>query len=207
MAHLILVRHGKSEWNEKGLWTGWNDVDLHEDGYAEARRAAEAIRDIELHQARVAALKRTRQTFDEIVRTLDREDMDPTVSASLNERDYGIHAGKNKWQVKEEVGDAEFQNIRRGWDHPIPEGERLVDVYDRVVPYYQEQILPRLREGKNVLVVSHGNTLRALAKHLEGLDEKQVCEIEIGTGEVHCYSINSETGEVIEKNVRKSDVV
>ena len=201
MAKLFLVRHGKSEWNKLGLWTGWTDVELVEEGLEEAARAGEALKDEEIHSAHTSVLKRTHQTFEKIKEVAGKHDLTHTPHEALNERHYGVHTVKNKWQVKEEVGEEEFQNIRRGWDHHIPEGETLKDVHARVVPYYEEKIRKELEEGKNVLVVAHGNTLRALAKHLEDLDETQVCELEIGTGEVHCYDID-EAGKVLKKEIK-----
>ncbi|MBI3069894.1 MAG: 2,3-bisphosphoglycerate-dependent phosphoglycerate mutase [Candidatus Levybacteria bacterium] len=118
---------------------------------------------------------------------------------SLNERDYGEFTGKNKWQIKEEVGDEEFLKIRRGFDHPIPGGETLKDVFSRVVPYYQAQILPYLKNGKNVLIVAHGNSLRALVKYLENISDADISGLEIETGEILIYEIDQNEA-VISKN-------
>ena len=201
MAKLILVRHGKSSWNKLGLWTGHTDVDLTEEGHVEAERAGELIRDIEIHHAHVSFLKRTHQTLDGIKRALGRDDIEPQMHAALNERHYGVHTGKNKWEIKEAVGEEEFTKIRRNWDHFIPEGETLKDVHARVVPYYEDEIKPQLTSGKNVLVVSHGNTLRALVKHLEDISEELICNVEIGTGEVLCYEV-AMNGSVTDKEIR-----
>ena len=205
MGRLICVRHGKSAYNALGLWTGHTDVELVDEGRSEARKAGEAIRDIHIHAAHTSMLTRTHQTLDEILGVLERADIEPTRHHALNERHYGIHTGKNKWEVKEAVGEEEFQRIRRGWDTPIPSGETLKDVHERVVPYFEEHIKPDLMAGKNVLVVSHGNTLRALVKHLDKLSEEQVAEVEIATGEVHCYTLD-ETGAVTDKEIRTTDV-
>ena len=191
MAHLILIRHGKSTWNATGQWTGWTDVELNEDGVAEAKRAGEALKDIEIHKAHVSDLKRAQQTLDHIKAVLGK-DIETKTDAALRERSYGIYTGKNKWQVKEEVGEEEFRNIRRSWDHPIPEGESLKDVYARVVPYYEKHILPDLKAGKNVLVSAHGNSLRALIKKLDNISDAAICDLEVGTGEIHCYAFDKE---------------
>lgn len=201
MAKLILVRHGKSEWNKLGKWTGHTDVELAVEGYAEAERAGTLIRDIEIHCAHVSVLKRTHQTFDGIVRALGRADIPCVAHVALNERDYGIHTGKNKWEVKEAVGEEIFTKIRRSWDHPIPEGETLRDAHARVVPYYEQTIKPQLVVGQNVLVVAHGNTLRALVKYLDDISDERICEFEIETGAVHCYDID-ECGQVLTREVR-----
>jgi len=203
MSHLILVRHGKSAWNATGQWTGWTDVDLNEEGVAEAKRAGEALRGIEIHSAHVSDLKRAQQTLDHIKKTLGKE-FETKVASALKERHYGIYTGKNKWQVKEEVGEEEFKKIRRSWDHPTPEGESLKDVYTRVVPYFEEHILPQLKAGKNVLVAAHGNSLRALMKHLDNTSDEAICELEVGTGELHCYAFDTR-GKVVGKEIRASN--
>lgn len=203
MAKLFLVRHGESEYNKLGLWTGKTDVGLVEGGYIEAEKAGEVLKKEKIDKVYVSSLKRTQETFNKIKEVCGKDDLVCQISNALDERDYGIHTGKNKWQVKEEVGDEEFQNIRRGWDTKIPEGETLKDVNARVVPYYEENIKKDLKEGKNVLVVSHGNTLRALIKHLEDLDEVKVCDVEVGTGEVNCYEVD-EDGKARNREVLKA---
>jgi len=200
MAHLLLVRHGKSEWNELGLWTGLSDIDLVERGVGEAREAGRIIAQIGVHSAHVSELKRAKRTLEEILSVISGEGIPVASHVALNERNYGIFTGKNKWQIKEEVGELEFQAIRRSWDKLIPEGETLKDVHDRVVPYYAEYIMKDLLNNLNTLVVAHGNTLRALVKHIEGLDETQVAELEIGTGEVYRYEIDS-LGTVMNKEI------
>jgi len=199
MAYFILVRHGKSEWNQLGKWTGLTDIGLVEEGIEEARRAAEALRTIEIHSAHVSKLLRAQQTLDEMCNVLNIK-LKTSTSAALNERDYGIYTGKNKWQVKDQIGEEEFMRLRRGWDVPIPQGESLKEVHARVVPYYREIILPELMHGKTSLVVSHGNTLRALAKHLEQISDERVAELEIGTGEAHVYSVDK-TGRILDKRI------
>lgn len=203
MAYLILVRHGKSSWNATGQWTGWTDIELNEEGVAEAKRAGEALKDIEIHKAYVSDMKRAKQTLDYITSTLGK-DIETKTAPELKERSYGIYTGKNKWQVKEEVGEEEFKKIRRSWDHPIPEGESLKDVYARVVPYFEKHILSDLKAGKNVLVSAHGNSLRALMKYLDKISDAAVCDLEIGTGEIHCYSFDKE-GKVIGKEIRAAN--
>ena len=126
----------------------------------------------------------------------------PTIAAeALNERDYGIFTGKNKWDIKKQVGDEQFKNIRRAWDVGIKKGESLKDVYGRVIPYYQTEILPKLENGKNVIVVAHGNSLRALVKYLENISDKNVENLEIATGQVYVYKID-ERGKIISKEIR-----
>lgn len=204
MAKLILIRHGKSEWNKLGLWTGWTNVGLIDEGLEEARRAGEAIKDIQLDTVHVSTLKRTHETWREIERVIGGKNMLPKVADELKERSYGIHTGKNKWDVKKELGEEHFQHLRRGWNVPIPEGETMKDVHDRAVPYYRDHILPELKAGKNVLIVGHGNTLRALVKYLEEMDDDGVSELEFGTGEVYVYDVDA-AGKITDKEIRAAN--
>jgi len=201
MSKLFLIRHGKSEWNKLGLWTGWTDISLDEDGRNEALLAGELLKEEHIDTVYTSELKRTHETFEKIKESSGKTHLSHTPHKALNERHYGIHTGKNKWQVKEEVGDEMFQNIRRGWDVKIPEGETLKDVHARVVPYYEENIKKDLFSGKNVLVVSHGNTLRALIKHLENMDDIEICDVEFETGQIHVYELGG-SGEVVSKSVK-----
>ncbi len=201
MSYLVLVRHGRSVWNELGLWTGCTDVDLHDDGRADAKNMAKYLQDIKFDSVFTSKLKRAKETAELILSELNVADLKINEDAALNERDYGIHTGKNKWEVKEEVGEEQFQNIRRGWDCPVPEGETLKDVYNRTVPYFVEHIIPLLKQGKNILIAAHGNSLRALTKYLCALTEEAVCNLEFGIGEVHVYEFDSE-GKVLNYEIR-----
>ncbi len=201
MAYLVLVRHGQSEWNVLGQWTGLTDVALTDEGRKEAQKAATVLQDIDLHKAYTSKLQRAKHTLDEIVKQLQREDIDRTEHPELNERDYGELTGKNKWQVKEEHGEELFTKWRRSWDHPVPGGETLKDVSDRVVPFYEQRIVQDLKAGKNVVVAAHGNSLRSLMKHLEDIADDQVHDVEIMTGEVLVYEID-DNGKMIKKEIR-----
>jgi len=203
MSKLFLIRHGKSEWNKLGKWTGWTDVLLAPEGYQEAEKAGIFLRDEDVHIAYTSDLKRTWQTLEKIKEISGKLDLGFSSHKALTERNYGIHTGKNKWQVKEEMGEEAFLGIRRGWDVPIIDGETLKEVHARVVPFYEENIKRDLMNGENVLVVSHGNTLRALIKHLENLDEVQVCNLEVETGDVHCYLFDNK-GNISGKEIRSS---
>lgn len=204
MAKLILVRHGKSEWNRLGKWTGWTDVGLVAEGIEEARRAAESLKDVKIDHVHVSTLKRAHETFEEMRGILGLGSITPKAHEALRERSYGIYTGKNKWQVKEEVGEEEFKKIRRSWNHPIPEGETMKDVHDRVVPYYRGHILPELMRGESALVIGHGNTFRALVKHLELLSDEAVSDLEFGTGEVYIYEVDN-AGKIIGKEIRAAN--
>jgi 2,3-bisphosphoglycerate-dependent phosphoglycerate mutase len=201
MAYLVFVRHGQSEWNALGLWTGQTDVALSEQGRAEAQKAAEYLQDIPLHKAYTSKLSRAQQTLHEIKAALGTAELETVEHEALNERDYGEFTAKNKWEIKEQLGDEEFTKLRRNWDHPVPGGETLKDVSNRAVPYFEEHILADLKAGRNVIVSAHGNSLRSLMKHLECVADDKVHEVEIGTGEVLVYEI-SDDGTVKGKELR-----
>jgi 2,3-bisphosphoglycerate-dependent phosphoglycerate mutase len=202
MAYLVLVRHGQSEWNALGQWTGLTDVELTQQGRTEARAAAKTLKDISFDAAHTSKLKRAQDTLGEILGELGQAELEAKKSAALNERDYGDLTGKNKWQVRDEHGEEKFMAWRRSWDYPVPDGETLKDVHDRAVPYYEKHILADLKAGKNVIVAAHGNTLRALVKHLEQLPEDAVPSLEIGTGEVYLYEIDEQTGVIRAKEIK-----
>lgn len=121
----------------------------------------------------------------------------------MQERDYGDLTGKNKWDVQKEYGDEQFQKWRRGWDTQPPNGESLKDVYERTVPYYKEEILPQLQQGKNVLVVSSNNALRSLVKYIEKVSDSDVVKIDLATGEAYVYEVDND-GNVVRKEKRAS---
>ena len=204
MAYLALIRHGQSEWNALGLWTGLTDIALVEAGREEARRAADAIAEIPFQVAFTSTLRRAQDTLVEITQKMGATGLPTIRSAALNERDYGDLTGKNKWAIRDEYGEEQFMAWRRGWDAPLPHGETLKDVYDRVVPYYEEQILPRVKQGENVLVVAHGNSLRALVKHLESIADNDIAEVELGTAEVYLYDITPD-GRIVSKEIRAAN--
>lgn len=201
MAYLVLVRHGESEWNAKGIWTGSTDIGLSKKGREEAKMAAESLRGISFQIAFTSVLKRAKETLEEMENVLGIRDLPMVENAALNERDYGDYTGKNKWEVKKEVGEEAFLKIRRSWDYPIPNGESLKDVYARVVPYYQQQISPELKQGKNVLVSAHGNSLRALVKSLDNISDCDVVKLEIPTGQVLVYQVDQD-GKITSKEIR-----
>lgn len=200
MAYLILVRHGRSEWNDKGLWTGFTDIPLNNDGREEAKRTSAFLKDIKIDLAYTSLLKRAQETLQIILDNLKIK-VPVIKDFALNERDYGDYTGKNKWQVKEQLGEDEFLKLRRSWDYPVPNGESLKMVYQRVIPYYQKEILPNLKKGNNILIAAHGNSIRALGKYLENISDEGVADFEIRTGEAWIYKIDKDA-KVISKEVR-----
>ncbi len=201
MPHLALLRHGQSEYNALGLWTGLTDISLNEDGIREAHEAADALRDVRFDVGFTSALKRAQETLDIILKDLGQADIPITRDPALNERDYGDLTGMNKWQVREQHGEEQFLKWRRSWDYPVPGGETLKDVYARVVPYYQAHILPELQQGRNVVVAAHGNSLRALVKYLEDISDEYIPGLEIATGEIYLYNVGPD-GQILDKEIR-----
>ena len=199
---LLLVRHAESEWNVLGKWTGRTDVHLTDKGKREARQLGEIIRDVELHHAFHSEQVRTLETLLGILETSGKAKAPRTSSGQLNERDYGDYTGLNKWEVLEQLGEDVFTRIRRSWDHPIPNGETLQMVYERAIPFYLDHILPKLQAGENVLVVSHGNTLRALIKYLERISDDGISLVEMTFGEILVYEVDA-AGLMHSKAVRK----
>lgn len=200
MGKLVLIRHGESIWNAQGIWTGRTDIDLTQKGFDEAKKAGEGIEHLSFAIAYTAPLVRTRHTLDEIKKVLKDKTFPDFIAPELTERDYGDLTGKNKWQVEKEFGEKQFLAWRRGWDTPPPHGESLQDVYNRVSPFFETQVLPRLKEGENVLIVSSGNELRALIKHIEHISDEDIVTTEIKTGEVYEYTFDK-NGEMTDKKI------
>jgi 2,3-bisphosphoglycerate-dependent phosphoglycerate mutase len=200
MSKLILVRHGRTDWNNKGLWTGKADPDISKGGIEDSKKAGDAIlkNNIKLDKAFTSVQKRSIQTLDVIKETVGLLNIDTERSPLINERDYGVYTGKNKWQVKEEIGEEKFIELRRGWNIPIPEGESLKMVYERAVPYFESVILKEIISGKNVIIVSSGNALRSIIKRIENIKDEDIHKVEFGTGEVYSYDFDDK-GNVLNK--------
>lgn len=202
MAYLALVRHGESQWNAQGLWTGLTNVPLTEKGKQQARNAANALKDIKFDVAYTSKLERAQHTLEEMEEAWGRADMPSVEDQALNERDYGDYTGKNKWEIQKELGEERFLKTRRGWDEAIPNGETLKDVYNRAVPYYQNNILTNLKAGENIVIVAHGNTCRALIKNIENISDADIANVELEPGEIYLYKLDDE-GKVISKEIRE----
>jgi 2,3-bisphosphoglycerate-dependent phosphoglycerate mutase len=205
MAYLILIRHGESQFNAKSLWTGSWDVPLTDKGRHDAQLMAAAITDIKPTVAFTSNLSRATETLAIILRT---NHWKPTVHADarLGERDYGDLTGMNKWAVEKDYGVEQFNKWRRSWDEPVPGGETLKDVSNRVLPYYREHILPELKQGHDCIIAAHGNSLRTLIKHLDHLTNEQVQNLEMPFGEVIIYTLDT-TGHVTAKQARQINTI
>jgi 2,3-bisphosphoglycerate-dependent phosphoglycerate mutase len=191
---LVLVRHGQSEWNLKNLFTGWKDVDLTEQGIAEARVAGRKLKaqGLKFDCAYTSALKRAQRTLDIILAEMGQQV--PIVrDQALNERDYGDLVGLNKDDARKKWGDEQVLIWRRSYDVPPPGGESLKDTVARALPYFVQEILPRVLRGERTLISAHGNSLRALIMVLERLTPDQILKRELSTGVPIIYHLNADS--------------
>lgn len=181
---LILVRHGQSEWNLKNLFTGWRNPGLTAKGREEAKAAGIGLKrhDFKIDLCFTSALVRAQHTLDLMLSEMGIDNMTIVRNQALNERDYGDLAGLNKDDARVKWGDEQVHIWRRSYDTPPPGGESLKDTAERVLPYYKTMIAPLIAKEKNILVVAHGNSLRALVMHLENLTPEEILKREIGTG-------------------------
>lgn len=200
MAYLVLVRHGQSEWNVLNKWTGHVEVRLTEKGREEAKMAAQLLKDIVLHKAHTSDMVRAQETLKIILKETDHNHIPVFKHPAIKERDYGDLTGMNKEEARKKFGEKKFMEYRRSWDIAPPNGESLKDTADRAIPYYESEIQKDLKAGHNVIVSAHGNTLRAIVKHLEDIPEHEVPSLEIGTGVVYLYEVDNE-GKIISKEI------
>jgi len=189
---LFLVRHGQSQWNLENRFTGWENPDITEKGIEEARKTGEFLKKEKIDLFYTSALRRAQHTLDVILDTMNIKNVVITRNQALNERDYGELTGLNKKELAEKVGEEQVHIWRRSYDVQPPGGESLKDTVERVVPYFEKEILPQLKAGKNVLIVAHGNSLRALVKYLENLTGEEILAREIATGEPISYEFDNE---------------
>ncbi len=187
---LIIVRHHESEWNKAGVWTGSRDVHLTEHGFRMSEHMGTLLAHTPIDHAFVSMQIRSFETLLGIEATLHAFSIPVSYSSGLNERDYGDYTGKNKEDMREIMGEDEFNELRRAWDCPVPGGETLKMVYERAVPVYLNEILPLLRNGKNVLIVSHGNTIRSLMKYIEQISDDGIKDVEMLFGSILIYNLD-----------------
>jgi 2,3-bisphosphoglycerate-dependent phosphoglycerate mutase len=195
MSHILtLVRHGQSEWNAKNLFTGWKDVDLTQKGVEEARQAGQLLKaqNIKYDIAYTSALIRAQRTLDLMLEEIGQEDLQIIRDQALNERDYGDLIGMNKDDARKEFGEEQVHIWRRSYDVPPPGGESLKMTAERVLPYFEKHILPRVIAGENVLISAHGNSLRALVMELDALSPEETLQLNLGTGVPIIYTIGND---------------
>ncbi|MED6313134.1 MAG: 2,3-diphosphoglycerate-dependent phosphoglycerate mutase [Candidatus Thermoplasmatota archaeon] len=196
MTELVLIRHGQSVWNAANRFTGWTDVELSEKGEIEAATAGEQLADVRFDVVHTSALIRAQRTA-EIVMSNNRVSGEiPTrKDERLNERHYGDLQGLNKAETAEIHGTEQVQIWRRSFDVPPPGGESLEMTADRTIPYFVEEIIPDLESGMNVLVAAHGNSLRSIVMHIEGISPEDITSLEIPTGIPLHYEFDN--GEIV----------
>lgn len=217
MIKLVLVRHGQSEWNLENRFTGWTDVELTEQGMKEAEEAGIALREQGFHfdLAYTSVLKRAEHTLDLILKEMGEENIEIKRNWRLNERHYGALQGLNKDETKEKYGAEQVLLWRRSTDvrppeldvtdprYPgndpkykdltedeLPKTENLIDTIKRVTQYWNSDIEKSLKEGKNVIIVAHGNSLRGLMKYLDNISDEDIIKLEIQTGNLICYELD-----------------
>ena len=221
-AKLILLRHGKSEWNQKNRFTGWVDVPLSKAGVVEAQKAGQRIKSIDFDAIFISTLMRAQMTamiamsehdsgktpvilhpgegkvaeWERIFDEKAKSNCVPVhVAWEINERMYGELQGLDKDETRAKYGADQVKIWRRSFDTPPPKGESLEMTAKRSIPYFKENILPMLQEGKNVLVSAHGNSLRSIVMHLDSLSNEEVLNLEIPTGEPLCYHFEGDNWE------------
>lgn len=200
MARLTLLRHGQSQWNLENRFTGWVDVDLSPLGEEEATKAGALLTDVPVDVLFTSVLTRAIRTADLALNAAGKHDLPTHRDQALNERHYGDLQGLNKAETAAKHGDEQVHIWRRSYDVAPPNGESLKDTQERVAPYYQSEIVPLLKEGKNVLVVAHGNSLRALIMFVEHLTPEQILKTEVATGVPITYELDQDLN-VLSKNV------
>ncbi|MFL2715066.1 MAG: 2,3-bisphosphoglycerate-dependent phosphoglycerate mutase [Gammaproteobacteria bacterium] len=198
--NLILVRHGQSEWNEKNLFTGWENPGLTDKGMHEAKIAGSLIKNlgIKFDYMFTSALIRAQLTGSIILENLDQAGINIIKNKALNERFYGDLQGLNKDECRKKWGDEKVQIWRRSYDKGPPGGETLKETGERVLPYYLEEILPLILENNNIIIAAHGNSLRSLIKYLDDISDEDIVKLEIPTGAPMHYVFN-QSGKVISK--------
>ena len=186
---LVLVRHGQSEWNAKNLFTGWKDPKLTNLGIQEAIKAGDLLetRNLKFDLMFTSDLFRAQETGRLILEQMNQTDIQVIKDQSLNERNYGDLAGLNKDEAREKWGEEQVHVWRRSFDVPPPGGESLKNTAERVLPYFEIEIMPKVKEGLNILIAAHGNSLRALVMVLEKISSEEIVKLEIATGDPLTY--------------------
>ena len=219
MIKLVLVRHGQSEWNLENRFTGWTDVSLSEKGIEEAKEAGRVLKEKGYHfdMAFTSVLKRANDTLKYILEELGQDDIPVKYNWKLNERHYGALQGLNKDEARKDFGEEQVFEWRRSADvrppkldvnderypgndpkykdltpEQLPLTENLLDTVKRVVEYWKSDIEPEVKDGKNIIIAAHGNSLRGLIKYLDNLNDEEITKVEIATGNPICYELDDD---------------
>lgn len=188
MAILVLIRHGQSLWNAENRFTGWTDIDLSKKGEKEAKAAGEKLENVSFDVVHTSALMRAQRTAEIIIKHNKKAQDIPTYKDErLNERHYGSLQGLNKTETAEKYGAEQVHIWRRSFDISPPDGESLKMTAERTLPYFKEDVLKHLNEGKNVLISAHGNSLRSIVMHIENISKEDIVKLEIQTGVPRTY--------------------
>ena len=188
MAILVLIRHGQSLWNAENRFTGWTDIDLSKKGEKEAKAAGEKLENVSFDVVHTSALMRAQRTAEIIIKNNKISENIPTYKDErLNERHYGSLQGLNKTETAEKYGPEQVHIWRRSFDIATPDGESLKMTAERTLPYFKEDVLKHLNEGKNVLISAHGNSLRSIVMHIENISKEDIVKLEIQTGVPRTY--------------------
>ena len=193
MSYLSLVRHGQSEWNEKNLFTGWENPGLTEKGLVEAKEAGVKLNNLGIHYDHyyTSILDRAIITAEIIISGLNVCEYNLVKCQELNERDYGDLTGLNKDDARKKWGEEQVHIWRRSFDIPPPNGESLKDTAERVIPFFSSEIFTKLKDQENVFISAHGNSLRSLLMHIENLSSEEILKREIATGKPLVYEFDS----------------
>jgi len=197
MPHMVLIRHGESQWNLENRFTGWVDVPLSAKGEQEAREAGQKIHAFRFDEAFTSVLTRAKETLRIVLEVIGQTHLPVEEDQALNERMYGDLQGLNKAETAQKYGEQQVKIWRRSYDVPPPGGESLKDTAERVLPYFQRRIEPELLAGRTILIVAHGNSLRALVMRLNQLSTEEILELNIPTGAPLLYEFG-ENGKVLE---------
>ena len=188
MAILVLIRHGQSLWNAENRFTGWTDIDLSKKGEKDAKAAGEKLENVSFDVVHTSALMRAQRTAEIIIKNNKISENIPTYKDErLNERHYGSLQGLNKTETAEKYGPEQVHIWRRSFDIAPPDGESLKMTAERTLPYFKEDVLKHLNEGKNVLISAHGNSLRSIVMHIENISKEDIVKLEIQTGVPRTY--------------------
>jgi 2,3-bisphosphoglycerate-dependent phosphoglycerate mutase len=201
MPQLVLIRHGQSQWNLENRFTGWIDIALSPKGEEEAKKAGEKLKGYKFDKVYTSVLQRAIKTYEIAKETAGFGNLPLEQDKALNERMYGDLQGLNKDECRKKFGDEQVHIWRRSYDICPPNGESLKDTAARVLPYYHEKIEPDLKAGKNILVVAHGNSLRALIMSIENISEKDILKLEIPTGAPIVYELDEDLKIVSKKEL------
>jgi 2,3-bisphosphoglycerate-dependent phosphoglycerate mutase len=201
MAQLVIFRHGQSQWNLENKFTGWVDVPLSPKGIQEAKEAGLKLKSFRFDCAYASDLKRAQDTLTLSLESAGHPPVETVYNKALNERMYGELQGLDKTETEKKYGVEQVKIWRRSFDIAPPKGESLKDTADRVIPYFEKEIVPKLKAGKNIVIAAHGNSLRALIMHLEKMSPAQILEFEIGTGVPRLYELDANLNLLSAKNL------